>query len=109
MTVHSTQLGGGSYASGSYHSVYTVPAGKRTIVKGLWIRNTNAAAQVVAINCDTVSFGNVYFYYHLAAAGSSGDSQYFDIWIVLNAGDVLKVGPGASNADVIAAGAELTL
>lgn len=109
MAVRSKQLGGGAFASGSYHHVYTVPTGYRTILKGIWVRNTFAGANIGKVNLDTVAFGNVYFYFPLVTSGSSGDSQFLNLWVVLEAGDVINIEPTQNNVEAIFAGSELLL
>lgn len=109
MTVYSTQLGAGSFAAGSYSTIYTVPTGKRTILKSLWVRNTYAGANICKINCDTVAHGNVYFYFPLTTSGTSGDTVLVPLWVVLSAGDILKVEPTQSSVELIASGSELIL
>lgn len=107
MTVYSKQLGAGSFAAGSYSTIYTVPAGRTAILKSLWVRNTFAGANICKINVDTVAHGNVYFYFPLATSGTTGDTVLVLPYVVLAAGDVLKVEPTQSNVELIASGSEL--
>jgi hypothetical protein len=109
VSVHSTQLAVGSYTTGSYHTVYTVPSLKRTILKGVWLRNTACSANIVKINVHTVGGTDVYFYVNLVLSGSAGDSTFLNLWVVLNPGDVLKVQPTVSSVEAVFSGAELDL
>lgn len=109
MTVHSTQLGHAAALASSTATLYTTPAGKRTIVKGLWARNKSAGVgvvywEVVTAGGDTLAWG-----YPLAATGAGVFSIFLDVWMVLNVGDMLKVVASGCTIDAIASGAELTL
>lgn len=109
MTVYSTQLGAGAFAAGSYSTVYTVPTGKRTILKSMWLRNTFNGANIAKVNLSTVAHGNVYFYTNLATSGAAGDTALIPLWVVLNVGDIIKIEPTQSNVEAIFSGAELIL
>lgn len=104
MSVHSKQLGKSTSIGTSLVVLYTVPTGRRTIVKSVAVINTNGAAQRI-----TMKFAGVYQTMHLAAATAAGESQEFQCWIVLNAGETLEISTGAATAYAIASGAELIL
>lgn len=108
MTVHSQQLGAHASTPAAYTTIYTVPANTRTILKHIWVRNLAAAAGIAAFELILASGTTVYFYYHLAAAGASGDTSALDLWVVLKAGDVVKMAGNATGVDVILSGAELS-
>lgn len=109
MSVASQQLGGGSFTTGSYHTVYTVPAGKRTILKSMWLRNTFSGANIAKLNLHTGAFGDVYMYTNLVTSGSSGDTALIPLWVVLLPGDIIKIQPTQSSVEAILSGTELTL
>jgi hypothetical protein len=109
MTVHSTQLGARQNVGATSVTLYTCPSGKRTILKSLWCRNSNAAAQVAAATIVLTGGGSLAFFIPLAATPAAGSTVFLDLWVVLNAGDVLKYAAGGTNGDVIASGAELKL
>lgn len=109
MTVHSTQLAGRAGMTTGVVTVYTVPAGKRTIFKHAWIRNTAAAAGVCAIQVVFVGGGTAGFFYPLAATGAAGSTIGIDLWVVLNAGDKINYGPSNNNNDILFSGTELKL
>lgn len=107
MTVHSTQLGLELTFSTTHTTVYTVPAGKRTIVKSILIQNQTAAAGTVTIWVQVGSTQLFAINYHLTAAGSVGDSVTLAPWLVLNAGQSLVVATQAGSAGIAFSGAEL--
>jgi hypothetical protein len=109
VTVHSTQLGAHQNVGASYVTLYTVPAGKRTIVKSIWARNSNAAAQVAAVQLLLASGADIFFFIPLAASPAAGSTLFMPLWVVLNQGDVIKYAAGGTNGDVIVSGAELTV
>lgn len=108
--VHSVQLGNGIALGAGLNTLYTCPSGKRTIVKSVYLRNATAAAVVSAIAVTRSTGGTINFFVPLAATPAAGSTVFLDLWMVLNAGDVLKVGGAAgSGVDALASGAELTL
>lgn len=109
MTVHSTRLGAIASAAIGAHNLYTVPAGKRTIVKQLTIYNHAAAANRVVWEMTAGGTTFVLLSATAGAAGSATETVSLPCWIVLNAGDVLTVAPQGGVADATASGAELTL
>lgn len=110
MTVHSKQLGAGAALTAGFHTLYTTPAGKRTIVKSIWLRNNTAGAVTGAWQVVISGGPTVAFFQPLAATPAAGSTVHLDTWTVLNPGDALQVGGVAgSGIDAIASGAELTL
>jgi hypothetical protein len=109
VTVYSTQLGSNATINTSGSTIYTVPAGKRTIVKSLAVANFFAGANNAVIayfhGATLLGYHNV----HLATAGSSGDTEVSQPYVVLNAGDSIKVTPSNNGVAVLASGSELTL
>lgn len=110
MAVHSTQLGHGIGLTAGAHNVYTVPTGKRTILKSLSLRNATAGAVTGGFAIALAGGGTLNFFQPLAATPAAGSTVHLALWIVLNAGDVLQVdGIAGSGIDAIASGAELTV
>jgi hypothetical protein len=108
MTVHSTQLGANGAIAAGGATLYTVPAGKRTILKSVVLQNNAAGANRIILRIDLVGGGNMSWGVTVGAAGGASESMVIDCWIVLNAGDVLKVNPTSSFVEAIASGAQLT-
>lgn len=109
MAVHSTQLGAAAGVTNSGVTLYTVPSGYRTILKGLWIRNDTAAANVAEVALVTGA-GTIAFLIPLPASPTAGSTTFLSLWVVLNAGDELKfLSAPSTTADVIASGAQLSL
>lgn len=109
MAVRSKQLAIGSYSSGSYATLYTVPTGYRTIIKSLWLRNTGAGSNTVHLNPHSAGGASPYFNVVLATAPGAGDSQFVSLWVVLEEGDTFKMEPVTYSVDAILSGAELLL
>jgi hypothetical protein len=104
VTVHSTQLGKNATITTAGSTLYTVPAGKRTIVKGIGLQNLHSAAQTVVITLAGIDVG-----VWLTALNTDGAGKFLEPWIVLNAGDHVQVSPLAGNCEAIIAGSELIL
>lgn len=109
MTVHSTQLGAAAAVGVAGVTVYTVPAGKRTILKGIWLRNTGGAANVAKLELTLVGGTSVFFYVNLDVSANAGNTVFLNLWVVMNAGDALKMTAAVNSVNIIASGAELTL
>lgn len=108
MAVHSTQLGAHATV-GADTTLYTVPAGKRTIWKHALIRNAGTA-QTCAFVLHLGGGVTVNFWFPLAATPAAGSTIQIAPWVVLNAGDSIHFASGSSQtADVIISGAELTV
>jgi hypothetical protein len=109
MTVHSTSLGHGASLSVALHTLYTVPTGKRSLVKWLTLYNHGASTNRVVVEVTLSGTDVVVADPILAAAGAANDYLQLALWIVLNAGDSLKVAPQSSTIDATANGAVFTL
>lgn len=109
MTVHSTLLGKGAALTVAVHTLYTVPSGKRTILKSITLWNNFAATNRVVVELTLGGVTVVVLDPVLAATGSAGDSFIAAPWIVLNAGDLIQVAPQSHPADCTLSGAELSL
>lgn len=107
MAAHSTQLGANQAVATSVVTLYTVPAGKRTIVKSLVVSNNFAGANYVTIlgyDGSTLLFT---FDVFGLTNGTDGDTKFLLPWIVLNAGQALKAQALHSSVSIVASGAEL--
>lgn len=89
--------------------LYTVPTGKRTIVKSLLVQNNASATIRVIIDFTSGSTTYGYFCMHPAANASAGETVYQDTWIVLEPGDTIHAAAASTGAAVVISGAELTL
>ena len=108
MTVHSNLLFSGSFGDSSTHTLYTVPTGKRTIVKSIVPRNagSSAGAVVIGLKNGATSEGN--FGIWCTASGTNGDSAVVLPWIVLQVGWSLTVSfPTGSGGWITVSGSEL--
>lgn len=107
MTVHSTQLAFGT-ESGGPNLRYTVPSGKRTIVKGVSAFNTDAAFNRFYLEAFT-SGGTLLaiMSFTLDAFGTLGESRNEQIWQVLNAGETIKTDALHASIYFAISGAEL--
>lgn len=105
--VHSSQLAAGSFSDASLHTIYTAPASTRVIVKGVAVRSAAGTAGAVQLVLATGSVA-VSLGLWCAAAGSNGDTNISQPWLVMNAGDQLKIEfPSASGGWFWIAGAVL--
>lgn len=109
MTVHSTQLGRVSASDTSGHLLYTVPSGKRTILKSVTFQNgyTSGTNRIyLALDLGGVE---IYLTAVVPTEGSAGDTAYLLPWVVLNAGDTVTVKGAQEPYTCVVSGAELTL
>ncbi len=85
-TLRATQLFEGTASSGSFVTKYTVPTGKRIILRDSAFSNTTGTSTLVllAVNGNTIASTT------LAGSASSELSH----WIVLNAGETLDIATG---------------
>lgn len=90
-TLRATQFGSGLISGTSVINIYTVPTGKKAIVKNLVL--TNVSASSCDVNVRVGAFGT-WFTQHLAAYGFAGASVSLSLWAVFNAGDVLQLQRG---------------
>ena len=111
MAVRSKRLGVANTVSPAATTVYTCPAGYRTIVKSLTSRNKTASGQR-AYWTITDAGGTTLFDLNVwcATSGGTGDTVLTDCWFVLNAGEHLVVQwSGATGGVNSASGTELLL
>jgi hypothetical protein len=108
MTVHSTQLGANGAIAAGGATLYTVPAGKRTIVKSIVLQNNAAGANRIILRIDLVGGGNFSWGVTVGAASGASESMLIECWLVMNAGDVFKVNPTSSFVEALVSGAQLT-
>jgi len=105
--LRSAQLFLGSITSTTPTTVYTVPAGKRAVIKFVTLQNTTGSAKNVQMRLSTL--GTVWNW-NLGAYGSGADAQQSSFWIVLNAGDYIQMNPTASGQiDMSISGSLLTV
>jgi hypothetical protein len=109
MSVHSARLGYDSALGTTGVTLYTVPSGKRTIVKCITAFNATGSANRVLV-IGEVSGNNAFVEgLHLAAIGSDGESKTILPWHVLNAGDTIAAVADHSSVSVAVSGTELDL
>jgi arginase family enzyme len=109
MSVHSKQLGTGNGVGTAGSTIYTVPSGKRTIVKSIVLQNNNGSANRVIIGVFFSGGSNVSWGVTLGASASATESLNYATWFVMNVGDSLKITPASDFVNVIASGSELDL
>lgn len=109
MAVHSKRLGSSIAVGATDVTLYTVPSGKRTIVKGVQMQNLGATACRGTLKVYNGATQIMQYATPLAAVGSDGNSDTRQIWLVMNAGEALKCNCTAGTIVVCASGAELTL
>lgn len=107
--VRSIQLYGGQGTVGSSALVYTVPTGKRTILKSVVATNRNASACLVEVNAFDGSTQIMALDAYLAAAGTEADMLVLEPWAVLEEGQTVQLYVQRSTTYVVISGAELTL
>lgn len=107
--VRSTSLGIVKLTVATFHTLYTVPAGRRTIVKSVAIYNGGAAgrtAYVAVVRGGTTFYGAVW----TLGASQANPSSEQEVWWVLNTGDQLKVQTiDSGDMSFIVSGAELII
>jgi phosphoribosylformylglycinamidine (FGAM) synthase-like amidotransferase family enzyme len=89
--------------------VYTVPAGKRTIVKNVILQNNAAAANRAILGIYNGATVLAAWGLTPGPSASLTETLTYDSWFVMNAGETLKVSAAASSLEVIVSGAELIL
>lgn len=109
MGVHSVQLGANSLITTTGVTLYTVPSGKRTILKSLIIENLHTATQRVIVTVKNGGTTKVQWVIWPAAGSSNGETVVQTLWVVLNVGDDIEIKPALGNVEAIASGAELDL
>jgi hypothetical protein len=107
--VHSVRLGFVTNLGTGGTTLYTVPAGKRTIVKCITVFNQTGSANRVLVIGEAAG-NNVWVEaLHMAAIGSDGESKTIEPWHVLNVGDTIAAIADHANCTVAVSGAELDL
>jgi hypothetical protein len=86
--LRSTQLWKGVVSSTTVTTVYTVPAGKRAILKFVTVMNAGAATRDVQLRIG--GLGTI-AHWNLTAYGTGGDKATGTFWVVLNAGETIQV------------------
>jgi hypothetical protein len=108
VSVHSNQLATVTVGTTEV-TCYTVPTGKRTIVKNIVACNTNAAANTVAIEVYNGATLLAFFRLYTAIEETPGDTVSMLPWIVLNAGQTLKAVSAHASTVLLISGSELTV
>lgn len=111
MTVRSDSLALGQMSSAGPTTVYTVPAGYKTIVKHVCGENRSAGSASLAL---LVKRGaTTYVLKTFSGVGSAVDYEWAisQVWLVLEAGDELQLSTGAASPyfTYFISGAELEL
>jgi hypothetical protein len=93
----------------SYALLYTVPSGKRTILKSVVALNGAAASNVLFVSLRNPSGEYAVFAVVMGSNSSDTRCAFVAPWIVLNASDTVYVIANAASVQVVMSGAELTL
>lgn len=109
MAVHSTRLIGQTGLTAGTTDLYTVPTGKRTIVKSILIVNADAAAKRIVLKARASGVDFCFWVFYCAAVATNGEQQFLEPWTVLNAGETIRLAAAGSACTVVVSGAELTL
>lgn len=109
MSVASKQLGLSASIPTTGATIYTVPAGHRTIVKSIQLQNNHTAAQRIVVSVWVAGVNSFAFAVTPGATASATESMLLLPWIVLEAGQVLKIQPLLGTCQAIVSGAELLL
>lgn len=104
MAVRSKRLFGPLVVGTTPSLVYTCPAGKTAILKGLWLWPSSPTVTGIDMFVNGTSGLN-----HIAhvVTPNSGDIRLTDIFFVLNPGDTLYLSSSVTGTSFIAFGAEL--
>jgi hypothetical protein len=109
VTVHSTQLGHNVAVGVSEVTLYTVPTGKRALLKGYVICNTSSSANELALELYNGATLLAFWREFLAIEETAGDTIIRTPWLVLDAGQALKAVAAHASVSVLLAGTELLL
>lgn len=109
MTVRSKQLGIANPVTTSGNNIYTVPASHRAIVKSIYIENLHSAAQRVVMSVKSGSTNLVQLVVTPGAVNSATETSFLNVWLVMEAGQVLNILPLLGNVECVVSGAELAL
>lgn len=86
--LRASQLWKGTVTTAVPTTVYTVPAGKRAILKFVTAQNVGAATRDVQLR--VLGPGTI-FHWSLTGYGTGGDKATGTFWLVLSAGDQVQV------------------
>ena len=95
--LRTTEFTRGVVSDTSTHDIYTVPAGKRIILKRVSLLEGSGTARTVQIRLRGVG---AFLIKNIAAYPADGASVEVERWTVFNAGDVLQIKLSASG-DVV--------
>lgn len=109
MTVRSKQLGIANPITTSGNNIYTVPASTRAIVKSIYIENLHSAAQRVVMSVKSGATNLVQLVVTPGAVNSATETNFLNVWLVMEAGQVLNILPLLGNVEAVVSGAELPL
>ena len=103
MAVRSEKLFAGAMPVGGAVSVYSVPVGKTTIVKSIYVFNTTAVAATIACDVGQDGVRPVIFFQTLGGLAA----LRLDTWFVIDEGDTIALSISAGTGTAIISGAEL--
>jgi hypothetical protein len=109
VSLASLQLGHAASLGTGGATIYTVPAGKRTILKSVLLQNSYAGSNRVILTLHLAGGANIGWGLTLGTSGTATESLIWLPWIVMMAGDYLTVAPTNSPIQVLASGAELSV
>jgi hypothetical protein len=109
VSVHSARLGAGVINGSAVANPYTVPAGKRTILKSVCAFNTSASVNNLYIELIVGGVAIATWRVRCAATGSDGDSVVALPWIVFNVGETIRVDCNSASMYFVLSGTELDL
>lgn len=105
--LRATQLASAAINTTTPTTVYTVPTGKRAIVKQIVAQNTTGTSKDLQFRLPVL--GTV-LHWVLAAYGTGADRVVQNVWIVLNAGDTIKLNTVVAGlVNVVISGSEHTV
>lgn len=109
MAVRSIRLGAGNVDGSAVATVYTCPAGTRTIIKTISAWNNAASFNRLYIEITSGASVLAYIQTALGTAGTLDEVKHTNVFQVMNAGEVLKADALHSNIYYVVSGAELVL
>lgn len=105
--LRTTQLAELTISGTAITNIYTVPAGKRAILKSMNIMEVSGVGSDVQIRVGSIQ---TIVRTHVNAYGGAGDSAQLFFWLVLNAGETLSVKRISSgDINVVASGSVHTV
>jgi hypothetical protein len=109
VTVRSKQLGIANPITTSGNNIYTCPSNTRTIVKSIYLENLHSAAQRVVVALTSGATTLVQLVVTPGAVNSATETAFLNVWLVMEAGQVLNIKPLLGNIECVVSGAELPL